>query len=133
VAAEVSADRRPPAPETLLDRDGDVTALAGCGARVEHARTLVDLGVAIARGAREELRLAGGRAPAAGLVQTGGLTPSERRVAGMAAAGQRNREIADALFITVKAVEWHLGKTYRKLGVRGRGEPTAALGPDAEE
>ena len=35
--------------------------------------------------------------------------PSERRVAELAAAGDSNREIATTLFVTVKAVEWHLG------------------------
>lgn len=31
-----------------------------------------------------------------------------------------NREIAEALFVTIKAVHWHLGNTYRKLGVSDR-------------
>jgi DNA-binding CsgD family transcriptional regulator len=48
------------------------------------------------------------------------LTPRERRIAQMAAAGLGNREIAEALFITMKTVETHLGRAYRKLGVRGR-------------
>ena len=41
------------------------------------------------------------------LVLTGvdALTPSERRVARMAAAGMSNKEVAQALFVTVKAVE----------------------------
>ena len=79
----------------------------------------------VARAARDELRLAGGRAPAAA---TGdGLTPSERRVAERAADGESNRDIAAALFLTVKSVEWHLGNTYRKLGIRGRGELAASL------
>jgi DNA-binding CsgD family transcriptional regulator len=128
--------------------------LAGCGAVVEHTRALVDLGAAIrragrpvearetlrdavaaaeaagalalARRGRDELRVAGGRArQAAGLA--GGLTPSEHRVAELAAAGQTNRQIADTLFLTVKSVEWHLGNTYRKLDIRGRGELAGRL------
>ena len=75
---------------------------------------------ALARRAREELRLAGGRAPAPAEGGSG-LTPSEDRVAALAAAGHSNREIADALFVTVKNVEWHLGNVYRKLDIRGRG------------
>ena len=50
------------------------------------------------------------------------LTPSERRVCELAARRLTNREIAQALFVTVKAVEGHLGTAYRKLGVRRRGQ-----------
>jgi len=38
-----------------------------------------------------------------------------------------NRQIADELFVTVKAVEWHLGNVYRKLGIQGRGQLGCAL------
>jgi DNA-binding CsgD family transcriptional regulator len=55
------------------------------------------------------------------------LTPGERRVAGMAASGMSNREIAEDLFVTVKAVQWHLSNVYRKLGVAGRHELPPAL------
>ena len=82
---------------------------------------------ATSRRAREELTRAGGRAPAAA-DRSDELTPSERRVAELAAAGRTNREIANELFVTVKAVEWHLGNAYRKLDIRGRGELAAALG-----
>lgn len=40
----------------------------------------------------------------------------------MAAAGMSNREIAEALFITRKTVETHLGRTFRKLGANTRGD-----------
>ena len=50
------------------------------------------------------------------------LTETERRVAGLAAAGQTNREIADALFISVHTVEAHLTRVYRTLGVQSRTE-----------
>ncbi|NRQ32378.1 AAA family ATPase [Nonomuraea sp. NN258] len=49
-----------------------------------------------------------------------GLTPSEARVAMLAARGRSNREIAEELVIEVKTVETHLSSAYRKLGVRGR-------------
>jgi DNA-binding CsgD family transcriptional regulator len=49
-------------------------------------------------------------------------------VAELAAAGRSNRQIANALFITVKAVEWHLGNAYRKLNVRGRSALPPILG-----
>jgi DNA-binding CsgD family transcriptional regulator len=58
------------------------------------------------------------------------LTPSELRVAQMVASGMSNREGAEALFVTVKAVEAHLGKVYRKLGISGRLELGDALGDD---
>jgi DNA-binding CsgD family transcriptional regulator len=57
------------------------------------------------------------------------LTVSERRIAQLAAAGLTNREIADQLVVTVKAVEWHLSHVYRKLGIHSRGALAASLGP----
>jgi DNA-binding CsgD family transcriptional regulator len=50
------------------------------------------------------------------------LTPTELRVAELAAAGARNKEIAGALFVSVKSVEAHLSRVYAKLGVRSRVE-----------
>jgi DNA-binding NarL/FixJ family response regulator len=58
----------------------------------------------------------------------GSLTASERRVADMAAAGETNRDIAQALYVTPKTVEVHLSNAYRKLGVRSRRELPEALG-----
>ncbi len=49
------------------------------------------------------------------------LTASERRVAGVAAERHSNPEIAQALFVTRKTVETHLGQVYRMLGPSGRG------------
>jgi DNA-binding CsgD family transcriptional regulator len=48
-------------------------------------------------------------------------------VVDLAVEGRSNRQIAEALFVTRKAVEWHLGNAYRKLGVRSRGELADAL------
>jgi DNA-binding CsgD family transcriptional regulator len=70
--------------------------------------------------ARERLVAAGARPRRASARGSDALTPRERRIAQMAAAGLGNREIAEALFITMKTVETHLGRAYRKLGVRGR-------------
>jgi DNA-binding CsgD family transcriptional regulator len=56
-----------------------------------------------------------------------GTTPSEQRVAALAAGGRSNRQIADELYVTVKAVEWHLGNAYRKLDIRGHDGLQAAL------
>jgi DNA-binding CsgD family transcriptional regulator len=67
--------------------------------------------------ARAELRRIGLRPPA-----PSGLTPSEERVAQLVAAGHTNREVAGALFISVKTVDSNLSRIYRKLGVRSRTE-----------
>jgi len=134
--------------------------LADCGARVERARALSDLGAAIRRAgqpgqarkvlreatslaedlgagrvaeqARAELRVAGGRAPSRATGPAERLTAGERRVAELAAAGQTNRQIANALFITVKAVEWHLSNAYRRLDISGRTELSQALAASAQ-
>jgi DNA-binding CsgD family transcriptional regulator/tetratricopeptide (TPR) repeat protein len=134
-----------------LDVLREAVAIAeGPPARFEHAKALTELGAALRRGnqraaAREplhaalELARAGGalavaRRAHAELEATGeklrpliaggveSLTPSERRVADLAAEGQSNREIAQSLFLTVKTVETHLSNAYRKLGVRSRTE-----------
>lgn len=73
--------------------------------------------------ARAELMRIGGRAPA----PPGVLTPTEERVAALVAAGGTYREVADALFISPKTVQWNLSKIYRKLGVRSRAELAAKL------
>ena len=51
-----------------------------------------------------------------------GLTPTERRVAELAATGAHNKEIAGALFVSVKTVEANLSRVYAKLGIRSRVE-----------
>ncbi|MGV0795214.1 helix-turn-helix transcriptional regulator [Mycolicibacterium sp. XJ1819] len=51
-----------------------------------------------------------------------GLTPSEQRVAELAASGMTTRDIAAKLFISPKTVEHNIGRIYRKLGVRSRAE-----------
>ena len=51
-----------------------------------------------------------------------GLTPTERRVADLVAEGRTNREVADALFLSVKTVEANLSRIYHKVGVRSRTE-----------
>jgi DNA-binding CsgD family transcriptional regulator len=58
------------------------------------------------------------------------LTPSEHRVARMAATGMANREIAQALFVTVKTVETHLGHVYAKLDICSRKELPSAISAD---
>jgi DNA-binding NarL/FixJ family response regulator len=50
------------------------------------------------------------------------LTPSERRVAEVAAKGLTTRQIAETLFVSPKTVEFHLRHIYQKLDVASRGE-----------
>jgi len=62
-------------------------------------------------------------------VQTGphALTPSERRIAELAAQRATNRQIAQQLFVTPKTVELHLSSVFRKLGISTRTNLAAAL------
>ncbi len=55
------------------------------------------------------------------------LTPSELRVASMAAEGMTNRQIAQALFVTLRTVQVHLTHTYQKLGISSREQLPARL------
>jgi DNA-binding NarL/FixJ family response regulator len=82
---------------------------------------------ALEREALTELRAAGGRPRRLLTSGVGALTPSERRVAELAASGSLNREIADALFVTISTVEFHLRRAFRKLGITSRTELGAAL------
>ncbi|MBS2963990.1 AAA family ATPase [Actinocrinis puniceicyclus] len=69
---------------------------------------------------RERGRLGDPVAQAVGGADNAALTGAERRCAELAAAGATNREIAAALFVSVKTVEATLSRSYRKLGVRSR-------------
>jgi DNA-binding CsgD family transcriptional regulator len=51
-----------------------------------------------------------------------GLTPSEQRVAELAASGMTTHDVAAALFISPKTVESNLARIYRKLGIKSRAE-----------
>ena len=134
----------------LDDLRAAVEVLEGSAARLELAKALAALGSALRRfkapsEAREPLRRAlelASACAATGLVEhvrgelhaTGArprrdaasgpeaLTPSERRVADLAAGGDTNRDIAQVLFVTPKTVEVHLSNAYRKLGIRSRRE-----------
>jgi DNA-binding CsgD family transcriptional regulator len=65
---------------------------------------------------RTELGRIGGRSA------VDGLTPAERRVADLVAAGRTNREVAAALFLGERTIASHLTRIYAKLGVRSRTE-----------
>jgi DNA-binding CsgD family transcriptional regulator len=128
--------------------------LAGSPARLEQARALADLGAALARGGRaeageilrrglelaercgatvladrlrEELKAIGARLPRRLRRSPAALTPSEERVAQLAASGLTNKEVAQRQFVSVRAVEFHLGNAYTKLGISSRRQLSAAL------
>jgi DNA-binding NarL/FixJ family response regulator len=102
----------------------------------EHLRRAVELaticGAApLAARAETELLATGCTAATDRAQRSRVLTPSERRVAVMAAEGPTNREIAQALFVTPKTVEVHLSNVYRKLGISSRSQLPAALAEPA--
>ena len=132
-----------------------VQVLKGSGARLEHARAMADLGAALRRAGersesrevlrsgldlahrcgalaltertRSELVAAGGRPRRLVLSGLDSLTPSERRIAQLAATGLSNGDIAQHLFITARTVEGHLTHTYQKLAITSREQLSAAL------
>jgi DNA-binding CsgD family transcriptional regulator len=107
----------PASPRSLAAREPLHEALAlatGCGAEGPAERV------------RAELR-ASGIHVRAGESSRDVLTASEKRIAAMAAGGQSNREIAQALFVTLKTVETHLSHCYAKLGVHSRHQLPSAL------
>jgi DNA-binding NarL/FixJ family response regulator len=104
--------------------------------QIDRARSVLRRGLEVsqqlgatwlANDARHELASTGLRVRRTALSGPQSLTSREFRVAQMAAAGRSNRDIAQSLFVTVKAVEWHLSHAYRKLGVGSRKELDEAL------
>jgi DNA-binding CsgD family transcriptional regulator len=152
-----AAATRDLAERTLLLTEA-VSQLEQSPARVDAAHALVDLGtVLVATDRKQEarevlnravnlaslcgathlvevagirLRAAGARPRRLGLVGSSSLTPAELRVARLAAQGMSNQAIATELYVTVKTVEGHLAKSYRKLGVGSRQRLSAALADD---
>ena len=84
----------------------------------------------LARRARAELTAAGARPRRNWRRGVESLTPSELRVARLAAGSRTNREIAQSLYVTVKTVEGHLAHVYAKLGIAGRAALAAAIGEE---
>ncbi len=123
--------------------------------RLQRAHALVDLGAALrrqnqraearpplreglklarqcgamrlAKRSREELQATGETVRHYAPIGVESLTPSERRVAEMAATGMTNRQIAQSLFVTLKTVEAHLTAAYDKLDISSRRELSGAL------
>ena len=84
---------------------------------------------AIAESARTGVLATGARPRRAALSGTASLTARERRAAHLAADGLSNPETAQALFITRRTVEKHVGEVLRKLQLRSRTQIAAALEP----
>ncbi|MET9518294.1 AAA family ATPase [Streptomyces sp. NPDC002994] len=133
-----------------------VAVLEDSPARLEQARSLVELGAvlrrqghrleartALERGmdgawscgatvlaqrAREELRVGGARPRRLALSGVDALTGAERRVADLAARGSTNRQIAQALVISPATVETHLRHVFRKLDIASRKQLVQHLG-----
>jgi DNA-binding CsgD family transcriptional regulator len=82
----------------------------------------------LVQAARHELRALGLRPRRTAVTGPDSLTPTERRVAELAASGLTNRQAAEALFVTVKTVETHLARVYQKLGIGTRTELLQAIG-----
>jgi DNA-binding CsgD family transcriptional regulator len=97
-----------------LDRALDLGL--GCGAKLLTERS------------HEELQALGARPRNVMLTGAESLTAAERRVCRLASEGLRNTDIAQALFISLRTVETHLGHAYRKLDIASRGELSQALG-----
>ncbi|MGN6256052.1 MAG: helix-turn-helix transcriptional regulator [Solirubrobacterales bacterium] len=81
----------------------------------------------LAKHAREELQATGETVRRYAPIGVESLTPSERRVAELAASGMTNRQIAQSLFVTVKTVEAHLSAAYDKLDIESRRQLPARL------
>jgi DNA-binding CsgD family transcriptional regulator len=148
VALRVHALARPGDGFERLEQS--VEALRGSPARLELAISLCELGAALRRAkrradsrpllreamalahecgaepleerARTELGASGARPRRVALSGVGSLTASELRVCRLAADGLSNAEIAQALFVTRRTVETHLGNAYRKLDIKSRAE-----------
>jgi DNA-binding CsgD family transcriptional regulator len=72
--------------------------------------------------ARKEAGRIGGRSHSSSEEAGGRLSATERAIVNLVRVGQTNREVADALHLSPKTVEWNLTRIYRKLGVRSRTE-----------
>ncbi|HEX4108754.1 MAG TPA: AAA family ATPase [Solirubrobacteraceae bacterium] len=134
-----------------------VATLRTSAAVLELARTLLELGAHTRRGGEpraareplrearelaqqchagalrrrtdEELAASGARPRRTALRGPDSLTPSELRVAELAAEGLTTRQIAQSLFVTPKTVEKHLSNAYDKLAIRSRDALAEALQP----
>lgn len=139
----------------LRDLQAAVQAFARSPARVEYGWAQYELGAALRRAnrrrdarppldlaldlalacgaellaqrCREELKALGARPRSVMLTGAESLTASERRVCRLASDGLKNAAIAQALFVSLRTVETHLGNSYRKLDITSRADLSQAL------
>ncbi|HEV2774708.1 MAG TPA: LuxR C-terminal-related transcriptional regulator, partial [Solirubrobacteraceae bacterium] len=139
----------------VLFLEESVAVLEKSGARLEYARAVVEHGALLRRcgqrraasdalragmelanrcGTRSlvqmadaQLRLCGARPKRIATRGRDSLTPGEHRVSDLAAQGMSNKQIAQALFVTLRTVEMHLSNAYRKLEITSREQLPAAL------
>jgi DNA-binding CsgD family transcriptional regulator len=137
-----------PADQQVALLEESVSVLEASPAILQRGRSLVELGAALRRRgqrrvareplrrgldlavrcgaaplverARQELLASGARPRRDAIAGRDALTPSEARIARLAAEGMTNRQIAGSLFLSPKTVEMHLGRVYRKLGIDSR-------------
>jgi len=85
----------------------------------------------LAEQARAELRAAGERvAPRPGHVNpVSRLTAQQRQIAELVASGATNREIATALFVSTRTVDYHVRNILARLGLRSRIDLARLLAP----
>jgi DNA-binding CsgD family transcriptional regulator len=95
--------------------------------RRAHAQAAECGATRLANRARDELSRSGARLIREPVSGVEALTPSEVRVAELAAEGLTNREVAQSLFVSEKTVETHLGRVYRKLDIKSRHALPTAL------
>jgi DNA-binding CsgD family transcriptional regulator/tetratricopeptide (TPR) repeat protein len=120
-------------------------SLAALGTALRHERKGVEareplseaLEIAVRAGAkglerhvRDEIAATGASPRVTDFQGMAALTPSEKRVAGLAVEGMTNREIAQRLFVTPKTIEVHLSNVYRKLDVKSRRELPGVFVPE---
>jgi DNA-binding CsgD family transcriptional regulator len=122
-----------------FERGRTLLALGTLQRRAKHRRAAqASLGAALAgfqqlgarlwaEQARAQLAQLGGRPP-----QDATLTPTETQIAALVAQGRTNQQVAAALFVSPKTVEWNLSKVYKKLHVRSRAELAAKLARRAQ-
>jgi DNA-binding CsgD family transcriptional regulator len=105
---------------------------AAARAQLHTAHGMLDaMGLeAFAGRARAELRATGERARPRSAGAAEALTPQEAQIARMVAEHLSNREIAGRLFISASTVEYHLRKSFRKLGVSSRVQLARAIQDD---
>ena len=77
--------------------------------------------------ARDELAASGAKPRRLYQTSRDALTPSELRVAQLAAEGRATKDIAQSLFVTTRTIDAHLQHAYMKLGINSRKQLKDAL------